>query len=305
MSMSSFLYLAMLALQGKHTHLPCQCHQLTHPAPSTLASPSLPSAETNTLEPRYPHIPHYFHKVAKAHGITGSTAWCLVLPLGAILLRLWPSGKPLAGSNKPWKPSAFWMHVLTQTLGLMLYLVNFAQGVYMAHLTDKFHNYHVYIGIVIFAFAFTQPITGWVHHVLFLKGRGRTSASHVHVWLGRALITLGAINGGLGLLLLAKTPYHAQNADYIIYGVITAVVWLVYVGVAVWFEVKRARAMALEEPAEDVVVHMGEKKTQMLRQASDRSEDSATTIDDDADADTLAKDKYEVESPVTENGTAL
>lgn len=131
--------------------------------------------------------------------------------------------------------------------------------------------------------------------MLFLKGRGRTASSHVHVWVGRALITLGAINGGLGLLLLTGTPYAAEDRDYVIYGVITAVVWLVYVAVAVVSEVKRARGAAAEENAQEVVVHMGEKK--MVRHDSDDSADSPITLaEDDEDVETLAKSKEQLVS---------
>lgn len=55
----------------------------------------------------------------------------------------------------------------------------------------------------------------------------------MHIWLGRLLITLGMINGGLGLLLSA----NASTGEYIAYGVIAAVIWVAYVALVVGGEV--------------------------------------------------------------------
>lgn len=56
------------------------------------------------------------------------------------------------------------------------------------------------------------------------------------MWLGRVVLTLGMINGGLGLMLSDNT-----TKGEIGYGVVAAVVWLTWMGVAVWSEVKKAR----------------------------------------------------------------
>lgn len=60
----------------------------------------------------------------------------------------------------------------------------------------------------------------------------------MHLWLGRAAITLGIINGGLGLKLANDSP----RAGFIAYGVIAGVVWLVWVTAIVLGEKRRARA---------------------------------------------------------------
>lgn len=59
--------------------------------------------------------------------------------------------------------------------------------------------------------------------------------TYVHIWLGRLLITLGIINGGLGLLLAENTTRGA----YIAYGVISAIIWLAYIAIAAFGEVKK------------------------------------------------------------------
>jgi hypothetical protein len=70
---------------------------------------------------------------------------------------------------------------------------------------------------------FFQPFLGLMHHIGFRRKGRRGFMSWIHVWLGRFLITLGMINGGLGLLL-------ANNANYgevVAYGVVAGVIWLV------------------------------------------------------------------------------
>lgn len=46
---------------------------------------------------------------------------------------------------------------------------------------------------------FVQPFLGWVHHILFRRTGKPTWIGTVHVWLGRLIIILGIINGGIGL----------------------------------------------------------------------------------------------------------
>lgn len=71
-------------------------------------------------------------------------------------------------------------------------------------------------------------------HVLYAKSKRRNAVGYVHKSLGLALITLGMINGGLGLLLAAD----ASKGAYIAYGVIAAVIWLALVANAIMFEIK-------------------------------------------------------------------
>lgn len=84
-----------------------------------------------------------------------------------------------------------------------------------------------------------MPIFGWLHHQLFKRYGHRTFWSYIHIWLGRLLITLGIINGGLGLKL-AGSPQ-----DWIIaYSVVAGVVWFVYIAAAVLGEARRKKTLA-------------------------------------------------------------
>jgi len=84
---------------------------------------------------------------------------------------------------------------------------------------------------------FFQPILGFMHHLMFKKHHRRQIWSYGHLWVGRIFITLGIINGGLGLKLANNT-----RSGEIAYGVVAAIFWLLWMACAVYGEIKRARA---------------------------------------------------------------
>ena len=98
-------------------------------------------------------------------------------------------------------------------------------------------QYHPVIGIIVFSFLSLQPILGVLHHMFFRKYNKRTVWSFAHVWLGRLVVLLGIINGGLGLRLADNAIVGAEAA----YGVVAGVVWCVWVAAAIMGEVKRFR----------------------------------------------------------------
>lgn len=92
------------------------------------------------------------------------------------------------------------------------------------------HNAHPIIGIVLFVLLFFQPLLGLLHHFFFKKHSRRVFWSYAHIWLGRVIITLGIINGGLGLQLAQRLPIASPSHGAIIaYGVLAGIIWLVYV----------------------------------------------------------------------------
>jgi len=65
-----------------------------------------------------------------------------------------------------------------------------------------------------------------VHHLLY-KSVGRPNkTTYPHVWWGRAIITLGAINGGIGLQLA-----HCTKETGIGYGIGAGLVWVHWMAV--------------------------------------------------------------------------
>ena len=65
---------------------------------------------------------------------------------------------------------------------------------------------------------------GLLQHYLAIRKKGTRVVAFTHIWLGRSVITLGMINGGLGL----KLSGNGTRGDYIAYGVVAGVIWLSY-----------------------------------------------------------------------------
>ena len=112
---------------------------------------------------------------------------------------------------------------------------------------------HTKLGIAILVLAFFQPILGLVHHSLYKKRvaavkqgnttklPGRTVPGHAHLWLGRILIVLGMINGGLGLRLASNSPNERnKHAKAIAYGVCAGLMFLLYVAFVILGERRRS-----------------------------------------------------------------
>jgi hypothetical protein len=101
-------------------------------------------------------------------------------------------------------------------------------------------DYHPIIGIVLFILCLIQPILGHLHHRGYVQTGGRTAPSHGHIWLGRIIITLGMINGGLGFKLAANTKIGP-----IIYVIVAIVFYVGYIVAIVIGERRRAKRLGM------------------------------------------------------------
>lgn len=161
-----------------------------------------------------------------AHGVIMSLAWVIFFPLGALIIRAISARYTIH------------MHSITQIFAYVLALIGMSLGIYVALKPDNvISDYHPVIGLVVMGLATVQPILGSVHHSIY-KTQGRpTWWATAHVTLGRVVITLAIINGGLGL------RYAGQSTKVeIAYGVVAGLIWLGWMATAVWTEVKKARA---------------------------------------------------------------
>ncbi|KAK5120278.1 hypothetical protein LTR85_006484 [Meristemomyces frigidus] len=166
--------------------------------------------------------------IITAHAVLATLAFGLLFPVGGIMIRL-------ASFRGLW-----WIHGLFQIVAFILYIAAFALGVYMASNLRMLHLAHPIIGIVLFVLLIFQPILGFLHHTMFKKHSRRVIWSYGHIWLGRIIITLGIINGGLGLQLAQRTHFFAPPQSAIIaYGVVAGIIWLIYMASAIYGEVKR------------------------------------------------------------------
>ncbi|KAH7402255.1 hypothetical protein DE146DRAFT_460671 [Phaeosphaeria sp. MPI-PUGE-AT-0046c] len=170
-----------------------------------------------------------------AHGVLASLAFVILFPAGAIAIRLASF------------PGIVWLHAAFQVFAYIVYIAAFGLGVYLATQLNVLNNYHPIIGIVVMVVIFFQPIFGFFHHSQFKKLGHRTLWSHAHVWLGRIAITLGIINGGLGLKL-ADSMGMSSKSGMIAYGVVAGFMWLLWVAAIVIGERKRKTASQSAPP---------------------------------------------------------
>lgn len=170
-----------------------------------------------------------------AHGVLASLAFVIFFPIGSILIRL-------ASFRGLWL-----IHGLFQIFAFVVYIAAFALGVWMTQQAPSQVNligrYHPIIGIVLFVVLLVQPVLGLIHHFQYKKYGARTLCSYGHLWLGRLLITLGIINGGLGLLLATQTGYGRPTTGQVVaYSVVAGVMWLVWIISSIVGEKRRATA---------------------------------------------------------------
>jgi hypothetical protein len=177
-------------------------------------------------------------KILIAHGVLASLAFVIFFPVGSIMIRL--------GTFR----GVWLIHGIFQLFAYVIYIVAFGIGVYMVNNIpyNVRDTYHPIIGIIVFVLLFFQPILGFIHHVQFKKYSRRTVWSYGHLWLGRIVITLGIINGGLGMLLASEAPsflnFKPTQGQMIAYGVVAGIMWLLWVVAAIIGERRRKQAPA-------------------------------------------------------------
>lgn len=202
------------------------------------------------------------NNVLIAHAVMACLAWAFFFPLGGILLHLPTASK----SALPLR-----LHVVCQMVSSLLFLAAAGLGIWLAQQISfggfpAWSDPHTGIGIAILILAAIQPVLGSVHHKLFKKRlaanserkaleggadeKPRTTPGFMHVWLGRALLVLGIVNGGLGIRLAARTRFQSQETTTsaaIGYGVGAGVMFLAYVLSAVLFARRKGREEAVED----------------------------------------------------------
>lgn len=160
-------------------------------------------------------------KVRIAHGVLASLACVILFPSGAIAIRIFSFRNLL------------WLHAGWMIAVYMIVLASLGMGVWMAYLYHHLSTTHSIIGLVVAGCLLLQPISGLTHHLLYKRHGSRNVATYSHVWWGRAVITLGIINGGLGL----KLADNSRKGE-IAYGVIAGFMWVLWMAVILLATVK-------------------------------------------------------------------
>lgn len=98
-----------------------------------------------------------------------------------------------------------------------------------------------------------QPITEILNHYFHERYPRIIYLGHVHVWLGRILITVGIINGGLGFRFADTIPGPRwPQWPKIVYGAVATSIWIVYVAIIiVWDKFNQYQSEAQAEIADE------------------------------------------------------
>ncbi|KAK4145604.1 uncharacterized protein C8A04DRAFT_26602 [Dichotomopilus funicola] len=173
-------------------------------------------------------------RIRAIHGILGAVAMAVLFPSGSMLMRLFP-GK-----------AGLWLHSIMQIIALGILVAAVALGIRLVQQMREFGidlignantNSHFIIGLVVLICLLLQPVFGLLHHEKFKHTHQRQVWSYLHLFNGRICITLGIINGGLGLWLAG-----AAESLKVGYVAAAAAMWLIWMSLALWSELKRWRA---------------------------------------------------------------
>lgn len=177
-------------------------------------------------------------KVLIAHGVLASLAYVILFPSGAIAIRIFSFRNLL------------WLHAGWMVAAYMIVLASLGMGVWMAYSYHALDTAHSVIGIIVAGCLLLQPISGLTHHILYKRHGRRNVATYPHVWWGRAVISLGIINGGLGL----KLADNSRGGE-IAYGVVAGFMWILWMGVILLATVKsrRQRGGSMNEYGNSVI----------------------------------------------------
>jgi hypothetical protein len=120
------------------------------------------------------------------HGVILLLAFVVMFPAGFIAM-------------KSRSPEAFKYHWMLQLAASVLTAIGVFIGLVLA--PNIASARHKQLGITIIILLVFQVVSGWRHHVVFLKIRQPTWISNIHIWLGRFIIGAGWCNIVTGLSL--------------------------------------------------------------------------------------------------------
>ncbi|CAG8979045.1 hypothetical protein HYALB_00013209 [Hymenoscyphus albidus] len=188
--------------------------------------------------------PELMASVIQAHALMGVIAFVLLFPIGAMIIRLLHFRLTL------------WMHAGWMLLAYGLAIACMGTGIWYARLEGYMGSSHAILGIFVVCALILQPFSGLFHHLMYKKTGTSSFATPVHVWWGRIIVSLGIINGGLGLALGGQ-----QSAYKIGYAVVAAVFWFLWMGSALFAWWRKGRR-------QDASVH-GSKEMQRATDSED------------------------------------
>ncbi|TKX19652.1 hypothetical protein C1H76_8225 [Elsinoe australis] len=177
-----------------------------------------------------------------AHGVMMSLAFAFMMPFGSTIIRLFK----FAGTA--------WIHGIWQITAYVVALAGFGIGVWYAYIEGYLQEAHPIIGIIVIAMLFLQPLGGFLAHLWFKRKQRRNAFGAVHRWNGRIFVTLGAINGGLGIQLTGS-----RRTWVVAYSVVAAFFFALWYGVSFldWVRNRRKAGKVTRESEEKALSREG------------------------------------------------
>ncbi|KAL1970120.1 hypothetical protein VTN77DRAFT_6525 [Rasamsonia byssochlamydoides] len=223
-------------------------------ASSSSSSSSIPTTTQSSTIHLHKRLPFpTLNTYRKAHGILMSISFLVLFPAFALTLYLVPYSK-----------TASRIHAPLQVATLVLVVAGFGLGIQVERSFELARQHHPVIGTVVVVYLLVcQPVMGYLQHRYFVRRRkqqgqgeevteGTTSVfGYLHRWVGRAMLVLGIVNGGLGLQLARKEAgdQGAPRGVEIAYGVVAGVVGVVYLVVVVgsaFVKLRRGRSRSAD-----------------------------------------------------------
>ena len=171
------------------------------------------------------------------HAIVMSLVFLVLLPFAALTLYL------------PYTNKVPHIHAPLQILSVILVIVGLALGLRLAKPLGLTGGYHQIIGYIVVGILFSaQPILGLLQHLHYRRTGTRSGMGLVHQWLGRTVIILGVVNGGLGMMQSGPVGNSwVPNYAPILYGIVAAVVFLIYLAVVVGTAMRKTSVRPTEK----------------------------------------------------------
>ncbi|QIW95622.1 hypothetical protein AMS68_001140 [Peltaster fructicola] len=140
------------------------------------------------------------------HAVGTAIAWTVIFPIGTAIRKVTIRSR---------------YHALIQASGAILAIIAMSAGIAISKSSPKHASLtsaHQILGLIVTPLLLVQAAGGLLNHALF-KRTGKSSwINVVHKYLGPTLITIGMLNGYLGI-------DFADDQEYIKPYIITLVVW--------------------------------------------------------------------------------
>ncbi|KAL3470064.1 hypothetical protein BJX99DRAFT_251479 [Aspergillus californicus] len=165
--------------------------------------------------------------ILTAHGLIMGIAFVVLFPSSGLLTAL-----PVPGIIVK-------AHAPLQIFTPLMVFAGMGLGIKLGVDNDMLTDVHPILGFIVIGFlVLFQPALGLLQHMHFRRTGRKDVFAYVHRWLGRVVLVVAIVTGGLGFRLAdIDTPYTPSSA-VIAYSIIAGIMGLLYITVQVFRSVK-------------------------------------------------------------------